>query len=140
MHSTPLPTLALGHRRSLLAARSPATLAASLRTLQTQTANLDFPPSLTRPEWWHFASQGAGGFGRTVDWAAVVGGREGGKGEEHGRMWMWLAAEGLDQVMCLNSVGGGWLVSGSLRGDRWRSVERELGKLKAGRGVAHAAE
>lgn len=131
--TTSLATLALHHRRSLLAARDPARLAPLLDTLRTKGYSDILPPDSFATDLWIISNQTISERARTVNWGRLVGwgDRDGARAPDKGRFWMWSGRRGIDHVLSLNRVEGGWFVNGSIRRSRWASVERELARLEA---------
>jgi len=125
--AAPLSSFALAHRRSLLRARTPASLASLFRYMRHHGWRMLVPVAGWGVEPFLITNQVDAGLPGAVDWSAVVPGLAGGEGR--GAFMLWSTPRGMDHFMMLNEVEGGWLWSGGMRRGRWASLEGALAEL-----------
>ncbi|KAL8277686.1 hypothetical protein RQP46_009959 [Phenoliferia psychrophenolica] len=115
--ATPLSTLALQARRALDAAR---TLPALHDTLDWMCSYLPLPARGNEAEGIYFSNQIAGHLTGT-SWGAKPDALVG--------WWIWC--QELDHIVAWNELESGWIMSTITRPSRWKSVEKELERLKS---------
>ncbi|KAI5475902.1 hypothetical protein MNV49_000735 [Pseudohyphozyma bogoriensis] len=116
--STPLSTLALSSRHSIL----------RTRTLPRATLDVSSPTGAILPlrewgtDWIGFSSQVEGGY-ESVGW---------GDGWEIRSMIGYPLPVNADHLLFVNKLEGGLLFTGDLRKSRWAAMEGELRRLESG--------